>query len=343
LDVSSAEHATTSSWSQATWGANARSGIEAFGSPGNGTNGVPYTTCVSITNNHIHDVYQGIIAMTNNTLVSGNEIDHFAADGMDYAASNLVITHNYEHDNFAIDANHEDGMQGQNGPIAAGVAYNAFSNILIDSNIIIRQTDPTLQFVTYLQGIDAFDEDWTNVTVTNNVIVTSACWGIYFGSIHNSLIASNTVVDDGLVSTPGCTADVAANGRTHQGPSSSNVRLSNNFADHFGVNSQGDTNITADHNVSITTTGFQGYNATTGQIYYFTPAGTDANGNITPASALNPASQFVTWSPSTLSYNVMLKAGAKAIGAGSAAGARMDILGYTRIAPYAAGAYSYPR
>ena len=73
-------------------------------------------------------------------------------------------------------------MQGQNGPIAAGVAYNAFSNILIDSNLVIRQTDPNLNFVSYLQGIDAFDEDWTNVTVTNNVIVTSSCWGIGFSA-----------------------------------------------------------------------------------------------------------------------------------------------------------------
>jgi hypothetical protein len=27
-------------------------------------------------------------------------------------------------------------------------------------------------FPTYWQGIDAFDEDWTNVIVTNNVVIT---------------------------------------------------------------------------------------------------------------------------------------------------------------------------
>ena len=52
---------------------------------------------------------------------------------------------------------------------------NHFQNILIDSNLIIRQTDPELPFPTYLQGIDAFNSDWTNVTVTNNVVITSAC------------------------------------------------------------------------------------------------------------------------------------------------------------------------
>jgi hypothetical protein len=67
----------------------------------------------------------------------------------------------------------------------------------IDSNLVIRQTDPKLAFPTYLQGIDAFDEDWTNLTVTNNVIVTSACWGIGYASLHGSKIINNTVVDDG--------------------------------------------------------------------------------------------------------------------------------------------------
>src|SRR3984957_14092402 len=88
------------------------------------------------------------------------------------------------HDNLDIgDGNHEDAMQGQNGPLPPGAAFNAFSNILIDSNLIARQTDPQLAFPTYLQGIDAFDEDWTNVTVTNNVVITSACSGITFASI----------------------------------------------------------------------------------------------------------------------------------------------------------------
>ena len=35
------------------------------------------------------------------------------------------------------------------------------------------------------------------MTVTNNVIVTSACWGIFFSSVHSGKIINNTVVDDG--------------------------------------------------------------------------------------------------------------------------------------------------
>ena len=154
----------------------------------------------------------------NNSMLSHNEIDHFGDDGIDYGANNISITHNYIHDNFDIgDGNHEDVMQGQNGPLLRGVPYNHFSNILIDSNLVIRQTDPKLAFPTYLQGIDAFDEDWTNVTVTNNVIVTSACWGIFFSSVHNGKIINNTVVADGLLPTP--RELQAGRGRWRQDPS----------------------------------------------------------------------------------------------------------------------------
>ena len=191
----------------------------AFGLAGNGTNGEPNTRCISLAGSHIQNVRVGAILAANNLLFTNNVIDHFGDDGIDYAANNLAITHNTIHDNLDVgDGNHEDAMQGQNGPLPPGVAFNAFSNILIDSNLIARQTDPQLAFPTYLQGIDAFDEDWTNVTVTNNVVITSACHGITFGSIHNSLIANNTVVEDGLFPTPGCVAAINVGGATHEGP-----------------------------------------------------------------------------------------------------------------------------
>ena len=203
MQISTAD--STDGWTKEQWVAQGRTGYREVGSAGDGTNGVPYTTCVSMTGSHIWNVRWGVLIAGNNSLLSNNEIDHFGDDGMDYAANNISITHNTIHDNFDIgDGNHEDAMQGQNGPLLRGLAYNAFSNILIDSNLVIRQTDPKLAFATYLQGIDAFDEDWTNVTVTNNVIVTSACWGIFYSSLHSSKIINNTVVATTvLMPTPG--------------------------------------------------------------------------------------------------------------------------------------------
>ena len=75
---------------------------------------------------------------------------------------------------------------------------------------------------------------------------------------------------------------------------------------------------------------------------YIGKPGTYANSNIIDTGG--PKSEFVNFNPATLTYNVMLKAGAQAIGAGTATGApTLDILGVPRATPYTtAGAYSYP-
>jgi hypothetical protein len=338
IEASSADPSATTGWTQAQWKTNARSGFYTEGSAGSGTNGQPYTTCVSLNNSHIHDVYVGVGVFSNQTVVTGAQIDHFAADALDYGANNLAITKNYIHDNFTIDANHEDAMQGQNGPLAPGVAYNHFSNILIDSNTIVRQTDPNLQFESYLQGIDAFDEDWTNMTVTNNVVITSACYGITFSSIHNSLIAGNTVAEDGLVSTPGCVAAIEVGGATHEGPVSSTTAIRNNLTSRLAIDTR-DIGFTVDHNVAMCCNPPEIGWYVNGVVQYLTKPGTYANGNVIDTGGAN--AEFDNFNPSSMAYNVMLKATAQAVGAGTAGSPAVDILGAPRLIP-AAGAYSFP-
>ena len=103
--------------------------------------------CVSLTGSHISNVKYGAALLANHLLFSNNQIDHFGDDGLVYAASNLAITHNNIHDNLDIgDGNHEDAMQGVIGVPTPGVAVNHFQNILIDSNLVVRQTDPGLSF-----------------------------------------------------------------------------------------------------------------------------------------------------------------------------------------------------
>jgi hypothetical protein len=336
MSISSQDNAEA--WSKGQWVANARSGFWALSSAG-GAN----TKCVSLTGSHISNVRTGAGLFANQLLFSNNQIDHFGDDGIDYATSNLAITHNNLHDNLDIgDGNHEDAMQGVIGVATPGVAVNHFQNILIDSNLVIRQTDPELSFPTYLQGIDAFDSDWTNMTVTNNVIVTSSCYAIGLASLHNSLIADNTGLEDGLVSTPGCTAAINVGGKTHEGLDSSNVRIANNLAGNLVINNNGEPTVTWDHNVALNS--YQPFvHFVNGQPVYAVPAGTDANGNKSFATAVSYASQFQAWNPAALSFKLMLKAGSVAVGAGTASGApTVDILSVTRVAPYTAGAYSYP-
>ena len=335
MTVSSQDNAEA--WSKAQWVANARGGFFA-----RSTAGATDTKCVSFTGSHISNVKNGAALAASQLIFSNNQIDHFGDDGIDYAASNIAITHNNLHDNLDIgDGNHEDAMQGVIGFLPAGAAVNRFQNVLIDSNQVIRQTDPELSFPTYLQGIDAFDSDWTNVTVTNNVVITSGCWGIDFSSVHNSLIANNTVVEDGLFSTPGCIASVSVGDKTHQGASSSNTIVRNNLASQLNVDNR-DSGVVADHNVAVCCLGREISWYVNGAIQYLSNPGTYAKGNIIDSGG--PKGEFVNFNPATLTYNVMLKSGARAIGAGTATGApTVDILGVARAAPYAVGAYSYPR
>jgi Right handed beta helix region len=335
MTISSQDNAEA--WSKAQWVANARTGFFA-----RSTAGAPDTKCISFTGSHISNVRTGASLEASQLVFSNNQIDHFGDDGIDYAASSLSITHNDIHDNLDIgDGNHEDAMQGQIGYLAPGATVNYFRNILIDSNLIVRQTDPELSFPTYLQGIDAFDEDWTDVTVTNNVIVTSACPGISFASIHNSLIANNTVVEDGLVSTPGCTAAIDVGGASHEGPLSTNTVVRNNLSSQLNVDTR-NSGVVADHNVVMCCGGREISWYVNGAIQYLGNPGTYANANIIDSGGAK--SEFLNFNPSTLTYNVMLKSGAQAIGAGIATGApTVDILGDKRAAPYTAGAYSYPQ
>ena len=61
------------------------------------------TTCVAVTNSHISTSCFGARHYGEQLLFSGNEIDRFGDDGIDYAASNILITHkNYVHDDLDL-------------------------------------------------------------------------------------------------------------------------------------------------------------------------------------------------------------------------------------------------
>ncbi len=341
LQISTAD--STDGWTKEQWN-QGRDGFYEWGSAGDGTNGEPNTTCISMTGSHIRNVRWGVHIMGNNSIFSHNELDHFGDDGIDYGASNISITHNYIHDNFdAGDGNHEDVAQGQNGPLQRGVPFNHFSNVLIDSNLAIRQTDPKIPFPSYLQGIDAFDEEWTNVTVTNNVIVTSACWGIAFSSVHNGKFINNTVVADGLVPMPGnCKPLVSVGDKTHEGPSSSDSLIRNNIAEGVAIYDL-DPNMKMDHNICLG--GANGrcqlFNYVNGKPNWnaYKP-GEHADHNI--VDRRGPEGSFVSFDPAKFVYDLRLRPDAVAIGAGNPDEAPpVDFTGAPRGGRVDAGAYQH--
>ena len=322
----------TSGWTKEQWLARVRSvGIFATGSD-HGAN----TTCVSVTNSHISNVIFGSSINANSMLFSANEIDHFGDDGIDYAASNILITQNYIHD--ALDLGngaHWDGMQGYPG---------AFTNVVIDSNRVIRQTDPNLPFPTGLQGIDAFDGDWTNLAVTNNVVVTSSCWGIAYASVHGGKIINNTVLADGLIPTAGnCKPIVGVGDKTHQGSPSNDVVIRNNIANGFNIYNV-NPNITMDHNICLAIDGkCQIITYLNGKPKWgvYKP-GEYGDHNI--IEGRGAAGEFVSFDPAKFAYDLRLRPDARSIGAGNPAEAPpVDITGAPRGSRIDVGAYQYRR
>jgi Right handed beta helix region len=330
--VSSADD--TSGWTKPQWLARVRSvGIVAMGS-NHGAN----TTCVSVTNSHISNIIYGASVSANNMLFSGNEIDHFGDDGIDYSASNILIARNYIHDDLDLaNGAHMDGMQGYPG---------AYANVVIDSNRVIRQTDPNLPFPTYLMAIDAFDGDWTNLTVTNNVVVTSSCWGIGFASVHGGKIVNNTVLDDGSAFTKNatgkvvCRPGISVSDKTHQGSSSNDVIIRNNIANGLGIYDE-DPNMTMDHNVCVAMDGrcaIPPY--VNGPNWGDRRPGEYAGHNI--IDGRGAGAMFVSFDPAKFVFDLRLRPDARAIGAGNPADApRVDIAGRPRGSRIDAGAYQF--
>ena len=326
MQISSADD--TSGWSQADWRARRREvGISALGGA--------EVTCISVTNSHISNVEFGASVSANNMLFSGNEIEHFGDDGIDYNASNIMITKNYVHDGVDLaDGAHPDGLQGYPGK---------YSNVVIDSNRVIRQADPNLPFPNFLQAIDAFDGDWTNLTVTNNVVITSACDGITFGSVHGGKVINNTVLAD-LWSKQSdvCRPTLMVGDKTHDGAPSNDVVIRNNLT--VGLLAYNiDPNVVLDHNICLAIAGgcriltyFPNGKANWG----VTRPGEYADHNIIDRRGAE--AQFVNFDPLKFKFDVRLKSGATAIGTGNPVDApAVDITGAARQPPIDIGAYRY--
>ncbi|MFY9288191.1 MAG: right-handed parallel beta-helix repeat-containing protein, partial [Alphaproteobacteria bacterium] len=224
-------HDDVNYWSQIDWKNNARNGITIADT----------TNCTSLTNNKIINTRFGANLSGPNLVFHNNKIDYIGGDGLRFTNSNMLITHNRITNNLDLgDGNHPDAMQGF--VCANGKCDGTAKNIVIDSNTIIRQTDPNLKFPNGLQGICAFDSNWYNVTVTNNVIVTNAYHGITMNGLHGGLIANNTVLGDGDL-RPAINVK-----RAKTGVPSSDVTVRNNIAAGISID-DGLINVVPDHNL----------------------------------------------------------------------------------------------
>ena len=303
--------------------------------------------CVALDSNQIRNVFGGIGVGGDqvgtdgqNYMIAGNTIDHFAGDGIDLSATNIIIQGNVITnglDTCESKCIHNDGIQGWNWNNQLGITNR---NVVIDSNYIQSQTVANLPFAVQLQGISIFDGYWANVSITNNIVLTSSITGISIAGVNGLNIINNSVMNipiNGVSQNrtywmyTGATW-ITAGGTTHEGGTTTNVIVRNNIAplivptaaasgncpitESF-CSHTANPNVELDHNLSLFQTTYAATNL------------------------------FVTFNDSTAQYNLELKGTAPtnpAIGTGSSSlMPTTDFLGHPRSASSPElGAYAVP-
>jgi hypothetical protein len=184
--------------------------------------------------------------------------------------------------------------------------------------------------------------------VTNNVVLTSSCWGIDFAGVHGGKIVNNTVVDDGSDSGTKnragniCRPELAVGDKTHDGLPSNDVIVRNNIASGLAFYNL-DPNMTMDHNICFTIQGSCTIHTMLAEgkpKWGVHKPGEYGDHNIIERNGA--AGMFVSFDPAKLVYDLRLRPGALAIGAGSSIDApSVDITGAPRGSSIDAGAYQH--
>lgn len=322
LKISSVD--SSDNWTQADWIAKGRwYGISVDGGDSKSSGG----KCITLTNNTIRNVRGGIAVTANDTLVDNNTIQGFGDDALDFAGDRIVLHANRILDNHDLgDGNHNDGIQGQ---IGRGATGQVFDGDVIDGNVVIARHNPALKFPsTDLQGISAFDMDWSNLKVVNNIVVINVYHGISFYSVHHGLIANNVVIS----------TDPAHFGtwlgvypQSHQGAPSNDIVVRNNIVNAMDIEALPSV-VTLDHNLVINLAALTDAAGAAS----FLRSGTFGDHNTIDAGAA--AKVFKLFDVANAKYDFHIKTGSEADGTGNPV-APNDAAGKPRLAPVKLGAY----
>ena len=251
-----------SGWSISDWKTYAaRSGIIASASGPTLTQ-----SCFAITNNLFRNIQGPVGIEANNVLFSGNVVNNFGDDATDVIGNNIIYSHNFitnSHD--LLDGNHNDGLQmaAADFEVKQNPTYSYwFTNWVVDSNVVIAQTDPNLPFPANGMGSDGDGlqcygfTHLNGYTITNNICVIPDFNGIWGGSMNNGVIANNTLVGNSVVDPTGASGHHGVVWISLLG--GTNVVVRNNITTSTGLSAaslQGEGmtgTVVADHNIAAT-------------------------------------------------------------------------------------------
>ncbi len=297
-------------WTPTDW-ANSCSGLGIY---------IDTSTSCTISRNNFSNLEGGAGIGGDGIIFTQNTIDYFANDGIDFFASNCIISQNVITNHYGLwnDGYHHDGMQGWTYWDSAST-----SNVVIDRNLVIASTGayaaipivPTGGADDYLQGISIFDGVWNNVTVTNNVVVARQAYhGLSLYGMTNATIENNTVIGQFANGFNQVWLGVFV---SQTGAPPVNVAVRNNIANAFALAS----GVSYDHNLAFVDIGLN-----------------------LGVPIVDPQTVFVNYSGSTgIPYDFHLCSGSPAIGTGTSAGApTVDFSGKVRSpSSIDIGAYAY--
>jgi hypothetical protein len=181
-------YSTTTAWTDTTnWITKASDGIVIKGDS------------INIIDNNFSNVHFGVSMRGDYILSSGNSITNFSGDGIRLVGSNNIVEKNIIKNCYAVDSNHDDGIQSFT---TGGLVVD---NNIVRQNTILNYEDPNQALLGDLQGIGCFDGPFHNWIVENNLIVVNHWHGISFYGFINGKIINNTVLDPAPTLSPGPT------------------------------------------------------------------------------------------------------------------------------------------
>lgn len=137
--------------------------------------------------------------------IRNNHIQNFSGDGIRALGNDQLVEYNYIADNYNVDDNHDDGVQGWSVSATGGSGTGVTSRITLRGNFIIETTDPDRPLQGPLQGIGCFDGMFEEWVVENNMIIVNQWHGIALYGAINCRIVNNTVLDQDMDRSPGPT------------------------------------------------------------------------------------------------------------------------------------------
>lgn len=144
-------------------------------------------TSLRVRNNYIQSTEFGISSAAHESIVEGNIVTDFSKDGIRLISSSTIVKYNVVKNNYVVNGNHDDGIQG--------FSYNGvdLTNSSMVGNIILNRDKKGNPYPGVMQGIGFFDGPFYDFLIQDNVIMSFTWQGLAIYDSVGGKIQSNFV------------------------------------------------------------------------------------------------------------------------------------------------------